>query len=100
MLTFLFTLQCFEPWWWDLMPAACVSIVIYVIGIPLGLCFFLVHYRHRLENTQSVWFARLGIISSRYSPGMAWYKLTAHHCFCLLSSVFLFAAKSHLSTRV
>jgi hypothetical protein len=58
------SLVCYQRWWWKLFPAAVFGVVVYGVGTPLGLMFFLYRHRSRLETP--VTLGRFGAIFVDY----------------------------------
>ncbi|KNC49889.1 uncharacterized protein AMSG_06186 [Thecamonas trahens ATCC 50062] len=69
------SLECYQPWWMDMLPAGIAAVVVYVMGIPATFLLLILKYRSSLEDTKSAGFRVFGIISSRFRPSLAWYEL-------------------------
>jgi alpha-tubulin suppressor-like RCC1 family protein len=62
---------CFERWWKELVPFAVIGIVVYILGIPLTLLWWLRRNRSNLSNPEFI--ERYGGLYSTYSQGcFAW----------------------------
>jgi hypothetical protein len=59
---------CFEGWWKELVPFAVIGIVVYVLGIPLTVLWWLLRNRSNLTNPDFV--ERYGGLYSSYSPSL------------------------------
>ncbi len=62
---------CFERWWKELVPFAAIGIVVYVVGIPLAVLWWLRRNRSNLSNPEFI--ERYGGLYSTYSQACyAW----------------------------
>ncbi|KAJ5079071.1 g protein-coupled receptor-related [Anaeramoeba ignava] len=56
---------CYKDWWYKLFYWAILLIIVYVIGIPLGLLFLLIHSSKKLD--EETFDLRFGLLCARYS---------------------------------
>ena len=66
------SLECYTTWWFYWLPLAASALVLYTIGLPIGIFFFLRRSRERLNDPQ---FAeRYGTLYLRYRISAAGWE--------------------------
>ncbi|KAJ6235763.1 insulin-like growth factor binding protein [Anaeramoeba flamelloides] len=72
---------CYDSWWYKMLPFVIIFALLYIVGIPVFLCWVLLyHSKHVNEKTFN---ARLGLLTSKYKKEWFFWE------FVLLIKKFL-----------
>ncbi|KAJ6234052.1 insulin-like growth factor binding protein [Anaeramoeba flamelloides] len=64
---------CFESWWKKLLPLSIISIVLYIVGIPILIVYLLV--KNSKVLTEKEFDLKFGLLCSRYSKSFFFWEI-------------------------
>ncbi|KAJ6249788.1 insulin-like growth factor binding protein [Anaeramoeba flamelloides] len=82
--------NCFEKWWYQFLPFSIISIVLYIIGIPILIVYLLIKNSKILTERQ--FDLKFGLLCTRYNKNFFFWEIVImiRKLFLVISQIYLY----------